>query len=205
MMRISSITYNENRECLGCAPREEKQISTYILAFQIAEHLLKQQQGTWSITKNEIILQLENLKYPLIIDNASGTLNYGTLTASFYNRYSAKKGIKVLIKEICGDLAIVCGQESNEPDYVFNVLVKMVEIYHASCNLRILPGKSGGEWVISLNEDGPVGWIGEDKIAENRFGEKIYISQWENLKTEKAAIYIFEFNRFCKNFECPLK
>ena len=205
MMRISTLTYDENRECSGCTPRDEKQISTYILAFQIAEHFLAQKQGGWSITENEIILRLENLEYPLIIDNAAGTLNYGTLTTSFYNRYSAKKGIKVLVKEICEDFAIVCGQDTLELDYLFKVLVKMVEIYHANCNLRILPGKSSGEWVIGINSDGPVGWIGEDMIAENRFGEKIDISQWKDVKTEKAATYIFGFNRFCKDFECPLK
>lgn len=205
MMRIASLTYNEARECTGCGIREEKQVSTYILSFQIADQLFNTFGGKWDITTNEIVLHLDTLSYPLTIDLYSGTINYGTVTARFYNRYSAQKGVAGLVKELCTDLGIQLKESNRNNEFLFEVFVKLVEIFHARCDLRIIPGKAEGEWEIRLNGQGPSGWIGEDQIAENRFGEKVDISQWENLRPEKAATYIFGFNRFCKNFQCPMK
>lgn len=205
MLRIMSMSYNEARECAGSSLRDEKQVSTYILSFQIAGELLKQNQGDWDITSKEIILKLEGFANPVIIDVSSGTLTFGTVAMPFYNRYSPEKGVKVLVDEVCSDLAIPCKQDSNNSAFLFNAFVKLVEIFHARCNLRIGPSKTEGEWEIQLSQDGPFAWIGEDNIAENRFGEKMDISQWKNLRPEKVATYIFGFNRFCKHFQCPMK
>lgn len=205
MLRIMSMSYNEARECAGCSLRDEKQVSTYILSFQIAGQLLKQHQGDWNITSKEIILKLEGFSNTVIIDVSSGTMTYGTVAMPFYNRYSPEKGVKVLVDEVCADLAIPCRQDSNNSKFLFSALVKLVEIFHARCDLRIGPSKTEGEWEIQLSQDGPFGWIGEDNIAENRFGEKMDISQWQNLRPEKLATYIFGFNRFCKHFQCPMK
>ncbi len=205
MLRIMSMSYNEARECAGCSLRDEKQVSTYILSFQIAGELLKQNQGDWDITSKEIILKLEGFADPVVIDVSSGTITYGTVAMPFYNRYSPEKGVKVLVDEVCSDLSISCGQDSNNSEFLFNAFVKLVEIFHARCDLRIGPSKTKGEWEMSLSQDGPFAWIGEDNIAENRFGEKMDISQWKNLRPEKVATYIFGFNRFCKHFQCPMK
>lgn len=204
MMRIASLTYNEARDCMGCGVRDEKQISTYILSYQIAEQLLKRYKGQWEIKTNEIVLRLEGLNQSLSIDFNSGIINYGTLTTPFLSRYSPEKGVSSLVEELCSDLAIPPREPNNNSGFLFKLFVKLVEIFHARCDLRIVPGKSNGEWAISLS-DGPAGWVGDDNIAENRFGEKMDISVWEKLRPEKAATYIFGFNRFCKNFQCPMK
>jgi hypothetical protein len=204
MMRIASLTYNEAKDCLGSGLRDEKQISTYILSFQIADQLLRKFEGSWNLTKNEIILDL-HAGNPIMIDLVSGTITYGTVTTFFYNRYQAEKGVEGLVEALCAEMDIQADKSTEKVDYLFKLFVKLVEIFHARCDLRIIPGKITGEWEISLSEQGPVGWISEDYIAENRFGEKIDISQWENLRPEKAATYIFGFNRFCKNFQCPMK
>ena len=187
MMRIASLTYNEARDCIGCGIRDEKQVSTYILSFQIANELLKHYKGEWKIATHEIVLNLEGLNYPLMIELTSGAINYGTLTTRFYHRYSPEKGVVGLVNDLCSDLAIPMGKTMKGTGFLFNVLVKLVEIFHARCDLRILPGKAEGEWEIRLNGEGPSGWVSEDMIAENRFGEKIDISQWKNLRPEKAA------------------
>jgi hypothetical protein len=205
MMRIASLTYNEARECMGSAVRDEKQISTYILSFEIAEQLLKRFQGKWKITDNEIVLDLKDLRHPLSIDLSSGTINYGTLMTRFFHRYTPEKGVSGLAQELCSDLAIPIVEPKNKTDFLFGVFVKLVEIFHARCDLRLIEGKTDGEWTIRLNENGFFGLIGADKIAVNRFGERIDITQWENLRPEKVATYIFGFNRFCKNFQCPMK
>jgi hypothetical protein len=190
---------------MGCGVREEKQVSTYILSFQIADQLLKSYKGNWEISKNEIVLNLENLDVPLAIEFTSGTIHYGTLTTRFYHRYTPEKGVAGLVGELCSDLAIPTREADQNSEFLFKVFVKLVEIFHARCDLRIIPGKEKGEWEIRLNQEGPSGWISEDNIAENRFGEKMDITQWENLRPEKVATYIFGFNRFCKNFQCPMK
>ena len=205
MLRIMSMSYNEARECAGCILRDEKEISIYILSFQIAGQLLNQHQGDWKINDNEIVLTLEGLNNPITVDVSSGSLTYGTVAMRFYHRYSAEKGVKALVEEICSDLAIPYKKEANNTEFLFNAFVKLVEIFHARCGLRIEHGKTEGEWEIRLSQDGPYGWIGEDNIAENRFGQKIDISEWAKLRPEKAATYIFGFNRFCNHFECPMK
>jgi hypothetical protein len=200
------LTYNENRECLGCGLRDEKQIATYILSFQIANQLLKRFDGEWNITSNEIVLKLNNAENPITVEFTSGTINYKTLSTKFYPRYSAEEGVNGLVDGLCTDLALpTIAKAHKNSDFLFNLFVKLVEIFHARCDLRIAPGKTQGEWEIRLSEDGPFGWIGEDQIAENRFGEKMDIAQWENLRPEKVATYVFGFNRFCKNFQCPMK
>ncbi|NLI93425.1 MAG: hypothetical protein GX434_14955 [Peptococcaceae bacterium] len=205
MMRIASISYNEARDCMGSGVRDEKQISTYILSFQIADQFLRRFEGNWKFTQSEIILNLNSLANPLMIEFHTGTINYGTLTTRFYHRYSPEKGVSGLVEELCSDLAIPGREAKRNTNFLFNVFVKLVEIFHARCDLRIAPGKAEGEWEIHLSEQGPVGWISEDGIAENRFGEKIDICQWETLRPEKTATYIFGFNRFCKHFQCPMK
>ncbi|AFV03660.1 MULTISPECIES: hypothetical protein [unclassified Dehalobacter] len=205
MMRISSIAYNQDRDCIGCAIRDEKQISTYILSFQIADQLLSRYQGKWGISGNAITLLFTDLDHPLTIDYDSGIINYGSLTTAFYHRYNPAKGLTVLVEDICSDLAIPQSEPIEYEEYFFRLFVKLVEIFHARCNVQILPGKNEGKWEIRLGEGEASGWIGKDGIAENRFGEKIDIKQWQSLRIEKAALYVFGFNSFCKNFQCPIK
>ncbi|RNC29971.1 MAG: hypothetical protein AWM53_00195 [Candidatus Dichloromethanomonas elyunquensis] len=205
MMRIASITYDEARECMGCEIRDEKQISTYILSFQIADHFLRRFEGNWKITQNTIILDLKRLSNSLMIEFTAGAIHFGTLTTRFYHRYSPEKGVTGLVEELYSDLGIPSNKPTHNTDFLFTVFVKLVEIFHARCGLRIIPGKTEGEWEIHLSEQGPFGWVSDDRIAENRFGEKIDITQWETLRPEKAATYIFGFNRFCKHFQCPMK
>lgn len=207
MMRIASLTYDKARECQGCRARDEREISTYILSFQIAEQMLKRFGGEWNISSHEIYLDLKDTDYPFIINFDSGTLHYGSLMASYYHRYSPEKGISALIEDICSDLSIPSRQPDNDVDYMFKIFVKLIEIFHARCDLKILPRKTNGEkeWEICLTKDGPSGWVSEDGMAENRFGEKADIYTWKDLRPEKAATYLFGFNRFCKNFQCPMK
>ena len=205
MLRIMSMSYNEARECSGCSLRDEKQVSTYILSYQIAGQLLNKYQGEWKLTEKEIVLNLRGLDNPIIIDTTSGALSYGSVVMRFLQRYSPKLGVKALVNEICSDMGIPSVDEKNNTEFLFNIFVKLIEIFHARCDLRILPGKAKGEWEILLSQDSLFGWIGEDNIAENRFGEKIDISQWQNLRPEKAATRIFGFNRFCNHFQCPMK
>ncbi|HHV64394.1 MAG TPA: hypothetical protein GXX46_04915 [Peptococcaceae bacterium] len=205
MMRIASVVYNEAKDCQGRAVKDEKQISTYILAFEIAEKLLQRYSGQWKIAGNEIVLNLQGLDHPLKIDNINGTINYGTLTTYYYHRYDARKGVSGLVQELCLDLALPFADGNYSTDFLFKVFVKLVEIFHARCDLRILPGSQNGEWEIRLNQTGPSGWINDQNVIENRFGEKMEISAWEGLRPEKVATYIFGFNRFCKNFQCPMK
>jgi len=204
-MRIASLNYEEDRECRGSSVRDEKQISTYILSFQVAEKLLRIHQGSWKITGNQIVLQLKDLEQDLVIDIESGKISYGTVTIPFANRYSAAQGVMSLVQELCSDLNIPPKEAVNDLDFLFKVFVKLVEVFHARCDLRILPGNADGEWEIRLGEEGPSGWLSADNIAENRFGEKMDISVWENLRAEKVATYLFGFNRFCKNFQCPMR
>lgn len=206
MMRISSIAYNEDKDCdcTGCAFRDEKQISTYILSFQIAEILLKRLQGNWNIYRDQIILNFEEVDSPLTIDYNSGVINFGPLSTTFYHRYNPAKGIAILVEDICSDLAIPSQEMAQESEYLFGIFVKLVEIFHARCNLQVRMGNTEGEWELRLSE-GAAGWINRNGIAENRFGEKIDTVQWQNLRREKAALYLFGFNSFCKNFQCPMK
>ena len=204
-MRIASLDYDENRECRGRSVRDEKQISTYILSFQIAEKLLRIYQGGWKISGNGIILKLDGLTQDLVIDMESGVISYGTVPIPFMNRYSPAKGVMALAQELSSDLNLPSKEDVSDLDFLFKVFVKLVEVFHARCDLRILPGNADGEWEIRLGEEGPSGWLSTDFIAENRFGEKMEISVWENLRAEKVATYLFGFNRFCKNFQCPMR
>lgn len=205
MMRIATLTYNEAKDCTGSGYREEKETSTYILSFEIAEQLLKNFGGQWKITNNEIVLNLQGLSHPLSIDFSNGLINYGTVMTRFYHRYSPVKGVTALVRELCLDMAIPFNEQQYHPDFLFKVLVKLVEIFHARCDLRIRPGKSEGQWEIYLAQNELSGWVGLNNIAENRLGQKVDLSKWQSLRTEKAATYLFGFNRFCKNFECPMK
>lgn len=206
MMRISSIAYNEDKDCdcTGCAFRDEKQISTYILSFQIAETLLNRLQGNWHIYRDQIILTFAELDNQLTIDHSSGIINYGSLSTTFYHRYNPVKGISVLVEDICSDLAIPFQEKVQENVFLFSLFVKLVEIFHARCNLQIKTGNTEGKWELRLS-DGASGWINREGIAENRFGEKFDTAQWQKLRIEKAALYLFGFNSFCKNFQCPMK
>ncbi|MGI6451732.1 MAG: hypothetical protein ACOX3R_16170 [Desulfitobacteriia bacterium] len=205
MMRIASLTYNEAKDCQGSGVRDEKQISTYILSFEIAERLLERFSGQWKITGNEIVLNLAGLGHSLAIDYVAGIIKYGTLSAYFYHRYDPRKGVSGLVRDLCLDLAVPQVEGSYSTDFLFKVFVKLVEIFHPRCDLRILSGPKEGEWEIRLNQTGPSGWINAQNFAENRFGEKVDISVWQSLRPEKVATYIFGFNRFCKNFQCPMK
>ncbi|MFA6808295.1 MAG: hypothetical protein WCR27_04815 [Eubacteriales bacterium] len=208
MMRIATLTYDKAKECNGPAMRDDQEISTYILSYQIAEQLLKHFAGEWSLVGKEIVLKLKDLEYAVIINGETGTVHYGSLMTRYYSRYNVSEGVSGLVKDICSDFALPLGKPNVEIDYLFRVFVKLIGIFHARCDIQILPKISSNnirEWELQLSKDGPCGWIDEDGLAENRFGQKIDIYQWENLRTEKVATYLFGFNRFCSNFQCPMK
>ncbi|MDA8228140.1 MAG: hypothetical protein M0T74_10695 [Desulfitobacterium hafniense] len=207
-MRLNIPTYNPVKECTGCITRDESVVSGYILSFQLADQFLSLYGGSWKLSKNEIKLTLEGVTLPLAFDLSNATLSIGTLTTQILSRYSAEKGLTKMIGELISDLNLPTPSFKRDVDPLFTVFVKMIEIFHARCGLNILPveGESGLKgWELCLCKEGPRGWISQDGIAENRFGERADITSWYSLRPEKTATYLFGFNRFCKNFASPFK
>jgi len=204
-MRLAISAYNPAKECCGCLLRDEKTIAAHILSYQLAARLLARYSGSWQIQRGEIVLHLTGADHPLVFDVKHGNVHYGTVSAQFANRYDAKKGLAALTEEICEDLRLpATAAPGGEVDKTFNLLVKLVEIFHARCGLEILPleGEPRG-WELRLHHDGPSGYLYEDWTIENRYGETFDLRKWNGLRLEKMATYLFGFNRFCGNFPSP--
>lgn len=138
----------------------------------------------------------------------SGILVYGSLKTSILIHYHVDKGLTELKEEIISDLGLPLTENKEYEDPIFRLFVKLIEIFHARCGLKIKTIENTDEetvWEIYLSETGPHGWISSDGIAKNAQGEQVDIKLWFSLRPEKIAGYVFGFNSFCKNYKSPLK
>ena len=207
-MRVGLSNYNPVKECRGCVLRDENMVNANILSFQLAHLLLTKFPGTWEIDHGELTLNLEGFEKSLSFDLNTGTLAYGTLRTSFLSRYSPETGLKELYDQIIRDFGITTKETNVQPDDIFALLVKLTEIYHARCGLYFRTIKQDDQtqgWEMLLCQEGLKGKIDKDGVVENRFGEKVDIKEWANLRPEKRAAYVFGFNHFCKHYPNPLK
>lgn len=207
-MRLLVSSYNEKKECQGCPLQDENQIAAYILSFQLADHFLNRFSGNWKLTKEELILHLQEVEDPLIFELSTGTLAYGTLRTPIVARYSPKNGLTKLAEDILRDFALPLREFQTHRDPLFQIFVKLIEIFHARCGLTIQSVEREDRvigWELSISENGPRGWLSSTGILENRFGERTNIYHWIALRPEKLAAYIFGFNQFCSHYPSPLK
>jgi hypothetical protein len=205
LVGVAQYNYDENRECRGCSDREENNLSRYILAFQVADELLRRYEYHWSISRDEITLNSCDFNNEIRIGFNSGLLRTASTEIDLLENYDSFAGVKGLTDFICEQLELEQRSGDREISYVFDLLTKLVQIFHARCNLRIIPGDFVGtrEWEISIGDDEAKGWLNEKGIARNRFGQVIDTKNWRGLRTEKAATYLFGFNSFCQNFRSP--
>lgn len=206
-MRLTVPSYNPAKQCKGCQHLDETKVAAQILSYQFAHMLLKSYGGTWEIHKDQLLLYLGGVKDPLLFELNCGTLRYKTLRASIVSRYSIEKGIRALAEDIIHDFALPERREGEFVDPLFRLFVKLIEIFHARCGLTIaqVENKEGKlEWELVLADEKLKGWLSSDGSAENRFGESVNIHQWDHLRPEKRAAYVFGFYRFCDNYPSPI-
>ncbi|NMA69959.1 MAG: hypothetical protein GX958_11150 [Desulfitobacterium sp.] len=206
-MRLTVPSYNPAKQCEGCRNVDETKVAAQILSYQLAHMLLKSYGGTWEIKKDELLLQLDGVEAPLLFELNCGTLRHKTLRASIVSRYSVEKGISSLTKEIIHDFALPQKKDGEFVDPLFRLFVKLIEIFHARCGLKIaqVENKEGTlAWELVLADQKLKGWISSEGIAENRFGQSVNIHQWDHLRPEKRAAYVFGFYCFCDNYPSPI-
>ncbi|HVJ50773.1 hypothetical protein [Desulfitobacterium sp.] len=207
-MRLMIPMDNLVKDCQGCREKDEAKVSTQILSFELADRLLRRYSGTWRITQEELEIHLCGVDFPLRFELAEGVLTYSIVRTHLLSRYDANKGVARLEEELIEDLALPYLEDKGIQDPLFQMLVKLIEIFHARCGLNIRSIEMDQEttgWEIFLCEDGPHGWISREGIAKNQFGEQVDLKTWFNLRPEKLASYVFGFNSFCKNYANPLK
>lgn len=207
-MRLTVTSYNPAKQCQGCLHVDETKVAAHILSYQLAYMLLKRYGGTWKVIKEEIILHLDDIEKPLLFELNNGTLRYKTLRASIVSRYSVEKGIQYLTEEIIHDFALPQGKEGEFVDPLFSLFVKLIEIFHARCGLKIAQMEKGDGflgWQLTLGDEELKGWVNPEGMVKNRFGESSDIHQWDHLRPEKKAAYVFGFCRFCDNYPSPVK
>ena len=208
-MRLALAPYNVIKECKACGERNEESVASYILCFQVANYFLTAYVGEWEMEETGVSVKLKDLNDPLVFEFESGTVLYKTLVCQLYSRYSPDQGIRGLAEGICRDFELMLDTSSHGYyDPMFNLFVKLIEIFHARCGLCIkkTSNTEGHEvWELSLGQPGTEGWIYRDGSAVNRFGEKVQIEQWFNLRPEKMATNLFGFNRYCRHYPSPVK
>lgn len=206
-MRLPLTNYNPVKLCQGCIQHDETKVAAQILSYQLAYHLLKRYSGTWQVKKDEILLQLEGTAHPLHFELNTGVLRYKTVRTSIVSRYSVERGLNELAEEISKDFALPDSRGEFQ-DPLMGLFVKLIEIYHARCGLRIVQcekGQSLAGWELALGDETLRGWISSDGVMENRFGERYDLQDWFALRPEKMAAYVFGFYRFCKNYPSPIR
>lgn len=206
-MRLTLPSYNPVKQCQGCVQYDENKVAAQILSYQLANLLLKRYSGTWQIKKDEIALMLEGFDQPLVFELNTGTLCYKTLRASIVSRYSVERGLNQLVEEIAKDFAFPSGGVEHQ-DPMFGLFVKLIEIFHARCGLKIAQFEKGHNlagWELTLGDEKLRGWINPEYIVENRYGERYNIHEWFTLRPEKMAAYVFGFYKFCENYPTPIK
>ncbi|WP_019851277.1 hypothetical protein [Desulfitobacterium sp. PCE1] len=206
-MRLPLPSYNPVKQCQGCSQYDENKVAAQILSYQLAYYLLKRYSGTWQVKKDEILLQLEGADSPMHFELHTGVLRYKTLRTSIVSRYSVDHGLNELAEDIIKDFALP-NSHGDFQDSLFGLFVKLIEIFHARCGLRIAQCEKGQNlagWELTLGDETLRGWISADGVAENRFGERYNLKKWFNLRPEKMAAYAFGFYRFCENYPSPIK
>lgn len=206
-MRLAVSDFNPVKECQSCNNREEREVSSYILSYQIAHQLLMSVPGQIQVDGNRLILNLDS-HGSLHFDLRSGSLNANNLSISLVQRYQLDKRLDELTRQIKEELEINPAGEGYQVNPIYTLLVKLVEIFHARCGLHVQSVQTQGDiaqWEIQLCEGGPRGWIQSDGIIRNRFGEEANLSDWSTLRPEKLAAYVFGFNRFCRHYPSPIK
>lgn len=206
-MRLSSLSSNPVKECQSCEGREEREVSSHILSYQIAHQLLKSVPGQIQVEGSRLILDLDSQE-PLHFDLRSGTLSTRNLSIPLEQRYQREKQLSELTRQIKEELQINGEMEGNQVNPIHTLLVKLIEIFHARCGLHIQSVQTQGDlmvWEIRLCEGGPSGWIQSDGVIRNRFGEETNLDVWIQLRPEKLAAYVFGFNRFCRHYSAPAK
>lgn len=207
-MRLMIPMDNPLKECHSCKVEDEVKVSARILTFQLAHQLLRRYSGTWKITQGGLELQLKGVDFPFYFEFDTGVIAYGGVRTSILSHYDVDHGVVQLAEELIENLALPYSEEKGFQDPMFQMFVKLIEIFYARCGLNIRAreteqGTIG--WEVFLCEDGPHGWISREGIAENSDGERVDIKRWYNLRPEKLATYVFGFNAFCKNYVSPLK
>ncbi|ADY56807.1 hypothetical protein Sgly_2523 [Syntrophobotulus glycolicus DSM 8271] len=207
LIDLAHYQYDHQRECRGCSGRDELELSRYILAFQVAEELLARFGGQWQIEGNKIVLAIQDCGMEIGIGCYTGLLASGPVQMSLLESYDSFTGIKGLTDRICTMTNIQTENPAKDGSYLFVLMAKLVQIFHARCNLRILPVDfvRTKEWEISIGDDQAKGWLNEKGIARNRFGQAADTKDWQGLRPEKAATYLFGFYSFCQNYRNPLR
>ena len=211
-MRFTLTSYNPVKQCQGCSQHDENKVSAQILSYQLAYNLLTRYGGTWQVKKDEIFLELENVDHPIYFELNSGTLRYKTLRASIVSRYSVESGLNRLAEDMVKDLGLPSSHKEAQ-DPLFALFVKLIEIFHARCGLKITQcekgkcekGNSIAGWELTLGDENLYGWISSKGVVENRFGEQYNLKEWFSLRSEKMATYVFGFLKFCENYPSPIK
>lgn len=187
--------------------QEEKEVSAHILAYQIANELIKNHSGSMNMDQNSLVINLDSLEGPLTINLRSCSLDYQAINIPLQQYYASGKRLAQMVSEIQDNLSLPKGNAISNYD-IYGLLTKLIEIYHARCGLRIITmDNSEGKttWELRLSEQGPSGWIYSDGTAKNRYGEILELKDWKHLRPEKMAAYVFGFNRYCSNYPSPLK
>ncbi|MDA8227681.1 MAG: hypothetical protein M0T74_08250 [Desulfitobacterium hafniense] len=211
-MRIAAPAYNPVKECKSCKGRDESMVSSHILAFQVANEMFKLAKTYPLVEREFLLLELEKADNTLRFDLLKGDLSYGSVSFPLMDKYSPETGVERLIQEVLSKLELTTiyplrySNEIRESRYIFSILAKLIEVFHARCGLHIITlGRNEDHviWELSLCEEGPKGWINSNGIAKNRFGDEINIRQWATLRPEKVATNIFGFNKFCSHYSLP--
>jgi hypothetical protein len=206
VMRLALPTFNVQKDCQSCEVREEREVSAHILSYQIAHQLLTSIPGQIQVDGNRLILELDS-QDSLHFDLRSGCLSTRSLSIPLEKRYQITKRLDELTQQIKEELQINKDVEGYEVNPLYTLVVKLIEIFHARCGLRIHSVQTHGEktlWEIRLGENGPSGWIQSDGVIRNRFGNEINLKDWGQLRPEKLAAYVFGFNRFCRHYSSPV-
>lgn len=206
-MRLPLPNYNPVKECKFCLQQDENEVSAHILAYQVANQLIKSYSGTMIMDPGSLIISLSPLQEQLTINLQSGQLSYQSLSISLPQHYASRKGLALIVTEIKEYLALPEANPASDYE-IYGLLTKLVEIYHARCGLQIITlenSEGNTTWELRLSEQGPPGWIYSNGTVRNRFGEVIELKDWQDLRPEKMATYVFGFNRYCSNYPSPLK
>jgi hypothetical protein len=205
-MRLALPLDNPAKECISCKVTTENYVSGYILSFQVADQLLRCFPGSWEIWPNQLTLQIEGVEEALVFNLGTGSVNKGELVIQLLPRYSSDKKLITLTEEIARDLGLPPMTKGNV-DSKFQLLVKLVEIFHARCGLHILPVLFNQEELLELRlcqeGGGPQGWLSKEGMVLNRFGESVDMKKWSDLRPEMQAANLFGFQRFCRHYPNP--
>lgn len=195
-MRLIQFEYNSESEYRGSFIADEAKVAAQILSFQCAKQFLRRYSGKWELEAGEIRIYLNGIDSALCFELETGMMTYGSSRVSIVDRYTPAKGLECLTGEFIQELSLPIPKSVGIVDPIFELLVKLIEIYHARCGLEFMAVKKDNKtvgWEIFLKE-GPHGVIYKEGILENRSGERTDIAKWLSLRPEKLATYVYRFN-----------